>query len=703
MRIAIDNNNSNKPGKFIEIAALLGILFIGLIVRLEDYWDWKASPEIALFEGQPILTTFDGYYYLHLAKDLLKGNYNPIDSKRAVPDSPKRPFPPPLISVLAATVAHITPFSLNWIGAILPAFLGVMLALPLYGIGRFYGGPIMGGTAATMSLLSNFYVYRSGLGWFDTDCMNVTWSIAAVFFAMHFAVNTGKKRYLYFAGWLANYLMFLWWWDQTPQVVTGICIAPMAVAFAFYYRPNQKEIFKFISLLFLSFILFLWWKGWQFPLELIKNWLSSLQYISKDLEGIFPSTGASVSEQSTYSWHQIVVASIDSWPAFILSAVGILLLILKQPKASFFLVIPLLLASFSFLFANRFLVFLAPVLALGIGFVTSLLWDFRHRLPFAGLAAPLLIILIAIIPFRSEMANTYWPKIHPKLVQGINDIKQSTPENAVIWSWWDKGYPLIYLADRATIADGQIHGGANSTYNGIPLGTDNFRLAANFMQFYVERGQKGFNLFYQALGQGHHKGLTTIKQILSVSPAESLKILSTLHLTQTGELKTSEDWLVFFFPKQTRPVYLFLDFYLADQSYWWYWQGSWDITKKVGIHPRHANFYQIQVQGNRAANGIDFIADLKTGRVTTHNQHISLQEAVIYNKEAVPVRYSYDNKSNSFLEIYQPGQFASLHSKLIRNSTFNRLFIRHEETPYFKSVKTNTPVFQLWQVMADSI
>jgi len=76
--------------------------------------------------------------------------------------------------VIAAGLAKITPFSLNWIGAVLPALLGLLLALPLYALGRFYGGPAMGLTAVLMGLLSHYYVYRSSLGWFDTDCMNVT-------------------------------------------------------------------------------------------------------------------------------------------------------------------------------------------------------------------------------------------------------------------------------------------------------------------------------------------------------------------------------------------------------------------------------------------------------------------------------------------------------------------------------------------------
>ncbi|MFO7728885.1 MAG: STT3 domain-containing protein, partial [Desulfonatronovibrio sp.] len=211
-----------KPGLFgklytrrrwFEALALILILCIGLFVRLEDLDDWKERPSEAFYQNEPLLTCFDGYYYLNFTRDLLWGNYDRIDWKRDVPDGTERPFPPPLLSVVTAGIAKISPYSLNWIAAVLPAFIGVLLAVPLYAMGRFYGGAAMGLTAALVGVVSPFYAYKSGLGWFDTDIMNVTWVMAIAWCALWFGVEKTVRRYWYFALGLIVSFLFYWWWD----------------------------------------------------------------------------------------------------------------------------------------------------------------------------------------------------------------------------------------------------------------------------------------------------------------------------------------------------------------------------------------------------------------------------------------------------------------------------------------------------------
>ena len=195
-----------KPGlwthngkRMIKFLSFVLIIMVGLLLRLDSLMDWIEQPDLALYYGEPILTTFDGYYYLTLARDLMEGSYAAVDQMRAVPDSPVRPMPPPLMSILAAAVATLTPLSLNWVAVLMPAFLGVLLAFPMYGFGKHFGGVFMGLSTALISLVSPYYVLRSGLGWFDTDCLLVTLVVSANWFLLKFAVEENLRRY----GWLA--------------------------------------------------------------------------------------------------------------------------------------------------------------------------------------------------------------------------------------------------------------------------------------------------------------------------------------------------------------------------------------------------------------------------------------------------------------------------------------------------------------------
>ena len=204
--------SSRALRRWLEVIAFVLVLTIGFTVRFEDIRDWNAHPEWALYEGEPLIIENDGYRYLRYSRDLLEGTYDVVDDKRNAPHGAKRSFPPPLLSLVAVGVAKISPLSLNWLGVVLPPLLGVLLAFPVYGLGRFYGGPITGLMAALLSLLSLEYLYRSSLGWFDADCMNVTWATGGVYCFLRFGVDTGKRRYFYLIGGFIISGLFRWWW-----------------------------------------------------------------------------------------------------------------------------------------------------------------------------------------------------------------------------------------------------------------------------------------------------------------------------------------------------------------------------------------------------------------------------------------------------------------------------------------------------------
>ncbi len=76
-----------------EIFAVICLIAAGIFFRMEDISDWKKSESRTFFEGQPLHTTFDAYFYLSLAKDIIDDTYYPTDEKRGVPDCPPRPSP----------------------------------------------------------------------------------------------------------------------------------------------------------------------------------------------------------------------------------------------------------------------------------------------------------------------------------------------------------------------------------------------------------------------------------------------------------------------------------------------------------------------------------------------------------------------------------------------------------------------------------
>ncbi len=697
------NNRTRAVYILIEALIFIAIIGIGLLVRLEDYHDWKAQPNRAFYKGEPLLTTFDGYYYLSLARDLVEGTYTPIDMKRAVPDGMPRPEPPPLLSVTAAAIARATHMSLNWIGVFMPAILGVLLAVPLYALGRFYGGPVMGLVAALFGLLSNYYVYRSSLGWFDTDCMNVTWATAAVYCFLKFGLEESKKRYVYFGAGVVVSALFVWWWNTASDIAAIICLVPLAVSLLFFYRPTRREGLIFIGIISVLFVGLLFWKGIDFPVHVFQDVTHKYKSVAKEDTGDFPSIGVTISEQERPHFNTIVVKTTDSLPAFIVGILGLGLLFLKKTKESLFLSVAVALGALSFFFAIRFLIFMAPVIALGIGFFASEVWRITSRFRPILVASMVLVLALAYPSYKEDMAKTFWPKEPPHLVNGMAIASKVTPRNAVIWAWWDHGYPMIYWARRAVITDGAVHGGERTVYNGIPMATSDERLAANFMQFYVKRGISGIHKFYDAVGGDRGRGLDLIKKILSAGPVRARDILRNAGLRGTGGTQDVNQWLEFFFPKKTRPVYLFLDWRLTITAYWWFWLGSWDVEMHKGFHPMYQAFYDIRVQGNRLWGSRGLVIDLDNGILTMGDgDRMPIKEFLVSTFHRIERRIYKRDKGIRF-EYFVPAHFGALMDQTMADSVFNKLFLRHQANrKYFIPVVLNSPSHQIWEVRGES-
>jgi len=693
----------HKNSRLGSSAIIIVIMLFGFLVRIEDLSAWKQYDQRAFFNGQPLHTTFDAFFYLSLAKDLVDGTYSKIDEKRSVPDCPLRPSPPPLISCLAAGIKKTTPFTLSWIGALLPAALGPLLAIPLFCIGRFYGGPLTGFIAALISLLYPFYVYRSNIGRFDTDCLNVTFTVTAAYLFLRFGTDDTRKRYFYFAGALIIYILFLWWWDQTPAAVTALTFLPLVVALLFFYRPSRHEAVLFYGFLAVCFCVFSLIKGPAVVVQIIKSIFIQYLYISKNVSGDFPNIGVTISEQVRPSLSTILSFTTLNILSFLFAVGGLFLLLFKRTKQSLFLIALIILSILTFTYANRFLIFFIPLLALGTGYGISFLWNLRKRVTALYIICPALFIGIVWPLYTSSDDVTQWPKEMGPVVKGMDIAKNRTPPDAVIWAWWDHGYALTYFARRATINDGSVHSGERTVYSAIPLATDDYRFAANFMHFYVKQGIKGIHTFCNAYGKGLAEGVSVIKKLLSSGPATARVMLGNMALHQMPGLITVDQWLSFFYPTEKLPVYLFLDNLLTKITYWWFWFGTWDMDRHEGIHPLYYPISGLDLQGNTLVGSNGFTADLDEGTVIFNGKPIHLDH--FYNRSTSELeKKNYTTPSSHCLEMLVQARFGSFMDTRIAESVFNKLFIRHVfPSQYFRPIAISAPFYQLWEVKGDTI
>lgn len=673
-------------------SAMILVILAAIGLRTDDLIAWHKQPHRAFYDDRPLLINFDGYYYLSLARDLRQGTYFPVDALRGVPESPMRPTVPPLLSLLTAVLDRLLPVSLEWIAVLLPPLLGILLAVPLMLFGRLFGGRMMSLTAAAMGLFPSYYVYRSHLGWFDTDCLNVTFLLLICYFFIRFGILAQRRRYLYLAAAVTTYGLFLLWWDQTPWVVTLISFSSLVVVSVLYYRPNGRERRVAICVGAVLVVGIFFWQGAGVVGSIYQKGFGQLFYISKQQPDAFPNVGISVKEQKKAHFNDISTHTTGHPVSFSFGLAGLAMLAWRFRGRAAALIVPFGIGCLSFLFARRFLIFLNPFLAIGFAFAAQWLWDLRLKWRLFQFLVPPLVAASLFIPFNQSLRLTFWPKEIPPLVEGMDLLSQAAPEDALVWAWWDHGYPLLYWARRATINDGSLHSGLRTVSNAIPISADSPLLAANFMRFYSVRGIGGMEKLFAEV-QGPGRGMKLLENVLMADQERALPLIA-----EAG-LEPAEQWQRFFFPDVSRPLFLFLDLRLARSTYWWYWFGKWDVDTQTGEHPEFKMFPNCRRRGDEIF-GRDVLIDLRQGVLFTKGKAYPLKKAFLRNGR---LWRGHDYaRDPGWILTYDAGQhMVAVMDESFFTSIFSQLYVFKKPDPKtFSLIAERYPYYQIWKVLS---
>ncbi|SDP19456.1 STT3 domain-containing protein [Desulforhopalus singaporensis] len=573
-------NSLIRSTNIAPVIALSVILCVAFLIRIEPISYWNTEKEIFFSNDEPVLANVDGYYYLQLAKEIKNDTYSPIDVKRAYPEHSKRNSIPSLLSVTISLFSSIFDTSLNWIGIWLPVMFGLCIFLPVLLFSNKLGGYLTAIGSISFVLFSPYYMYRTRLGWLDTDCLNVFFPLMAAYLSMCFGLHKDRFNYLYLLFFLFTITLFYWWWDTSPAAVSVLCLSPLALTFIFHYRPGKHEYLCLLGT-FLILIIFLvaFW-GLDKAIDTLKVGVDQLTYISGKEGTLFPNIGSSIQEQQNNSFLKTLLIISPSYLCLTLAIIGAILLFFKQTHKSLYLIPLFIIGCLSFFFAKRFTIFLTPILALGFGYFFQ---QVHHIIKVKYISYMILIPSIILFCW-SSIKTSPPPKniFNAQIINGMQKIADLTPDDAVIWSWWDEGHPLVYWSNRATLSDGMIHGGARSYFTAFPLATNDHRLAANFMSFYAARGVHGINQFVKASGLSFQKAMEELKHILQKGPDYGKQYLSTLQLLPHSEYFDLLKDIRFYYPDDSPPIYLFLDSRILKTFRWIYWLGSWNTIDQSG-------------------------------------------------------------------------------------------------------------------------
>lgn len=372
-------------------------------------------------------------------------------------------------------------------------------------------------------------------------------------------------------------------------------------------------------------------------LYIMKKSFSSYVFRSGDVVAgakslLFPSVTKSIIEIQTVSPNQLIAYLYpDKYIVFISLAMACLVF-LTFPVLIWFL--PLLVLSFLSLYmGGRMTMFGPPILMLSltiggtmvIGFIWKLalflwrntvrqipvssFWEkfpnyFLTRTVFGIFATRELVWpLLLLIP-----AYTQGPIISQDHAAGLAYIKEHSPEDSIVWNWWDWGYAAHHFSQRVTIADGARHGGPALFLPALVYTTDDPRFARQVIKYTAQQNNR---------------------------PAEVFAGLKATEVaTLLDKLKDKEGELI----EDDGNQYLVVSFELLRIGLWITRYGTWDFETESSDGAIINNIYQ----------GLEI--DLKEGWVATDSGHkVNASSIDLFSKAGID-RFNFpDNRGNHFV------------------------------------------------------
>ena len=676
-----------KPNRHITWLSLLFVFTVSLFLRIDNFGFWTENPERFFNGDTPNILNVDGYYYLDLARDLVNGTYAAVDQDRTIPYGKPRPSPAPLLSVITSKIHLISGVKLEWIALWLPSLFGSLIVIPLFLVGLQLGGRVMAFCTSLVGALSPHFLQRSTFGWFDTDSLVVILPLMIAWAVMRFATTRSQKRWYYLACAFAFEIIFQWWWDFGPAPVLASFLIPVTVAIIFYTTDTkERNGILAITTLFTAFIA-------VFKPGTISSFFSTFSYLNEKEETVFPASGSNVVEQMGANIPVLVQETMGGWIGFSLSVIGSLIFVYRFRKLSLFFAFPFLVGCLS-LTAVRFLIFLAPVVALGVGSLVQTIWNQKSK---SSLAIPLAIGVFALsigqmlVDYDRDNGTT--PLRLPYQTQAFKQIGEELPKDAAIWADWSHGYPLLYHANRGTFADGAYHSGRMLFVLSFPLAVESPRVAANFIRFFTQRGMEGLQTINKHANGDWDKTVLLVKRFFYAGPEGAL---AALHSSGVQTPKNQKKWLEFLFPPERRPVFVLLDYDKIRTP--WFKFGSWNFKSSSGPNFAHEPFLSLQRNGHRIINN-QFQLDTKQGIARYRGNEFVLKQINIPGTGIRKLR-----ESGFTFELHESKNWGILMDDQVLNSVGRKLYggqLNHN--PWFKSVINNLPLYGVWKVVPDKL
>jgi len=460
-KLTFHNSEIEKPIIFISLFILLIIsVIINFNSRNYEKNIWEDNPSVFMSEGQPLLRSGDPAYFVNIAK-YLKENI-PVSEyykKLYFPLEFEDEVSPPLLSVMISYLAKDS--SLEEI--VRASNKLVLLSSILSCIGIFFlfyaiGRPFEGVVASLGGGISTNFLFRSSIGYIDTDILNLFFMYVLFAFIYLSSKNQSlnKNYILIFIAGIVGKIFYLWY--PKPEIILMSLFS--LIFFTSIYKNNWKititnlciyMILTGPSIYLNSFNIFINNPYLGEYLSANVNTIDLIEKTSLNFNNIF----RYIAEQTKPSFVEVfklegsIYLGLISFMGLFLWAFTYPILFMGLAPISLFFVLSLVLGNRALFYSGPFIWFGAVYFINFIFFKYISIKKISINKNYIYILTSLCLFFLAVLStkvFTRDISPTYIPNKVVKSMINLNDVVEDK-NNSVVVAPWTYGYQSLLYND----------------------------------------------------------------------------------------------------------------------------------------------------------------------------------------------------------------------------------------------------------------
>ncbi|MEG3224509.1 MAG: hypothetical protein BME94_03035 [Methanobacteriales archaeon Met13] len=358
----------------------------------------------------------------------------------------------------------------------------------------------------------------------------------------------------------------------------------------------------------------------------------------------------------------------------------------------------------------RFIEAFSIPIAVGAGIFVGLVWEYLEdqiKVPsYRVIVIALLVVVVVFTPITQAYAtsNSVIPGTDDSMVNSLTWIRENTPNNTVIISWWDFGHLFTAIGNRPVTFDGGSQNTPRAYWVGKALLTNNETLSAGILRMLASSGNEGYYTL-ENYTKNTGKSVEIIEKILVVDKAAAQTIMTTEYGLTSEQ---AQNVIKYTHPDNPSPTVFITSFDMVGKAGWWSYFGGWNFKNATG-----QNFVYSVAQANasvqnntlvlQANNGV--VAQISSNNVTAgimtdNNRAVSPHRVMFIENGTVVSDQVVSNQSSFSIILIKEGDMylALAMNKELEDSMFTRMFfLQGQGLTHFKPIYAQPGVI-VWNV-----